>query len=267
MQGLEAQLAQGRPEDLQGPGRETPEVDRRGDGGQPRLGAQHVRHCGQQPGILGRHPAAVLHQGAQGGRGGIGALLEHPDHLRDRPDSHDRLGGERKGQGHRPDQLTFQVYRAAAHAGHGPGLGERSAGKVSQDDRLSRTDVLQDTQDLDLELLDSFAAEHGAARAAHAGADLVQREQVRRGGQGGRQCERKEQAIHSDTILARWAKPAKIRAVVAVRTFVQGEVKAALGLVEFLDLGPGGGRVQGDLYGAVGTEEVEVSVVDGDRYG
>ena len=90
------------------------------------------------------------------------------------------------------DQLPVDVDGAAAHPGDHTRVGQRAAFEACKDQVAPGTDhVLEHADDADCELVDAVALEHGPAGADHPRADLVDREQCRRGAQA-RQAERRE---------------------------------------------------------------------------
>ena len=115
--------------------------------------------------------------------------LRSADHVLDGTDAGDRIFGERKRQGHGTDEFSIDIDGAAAHSLHDPGVLEGSAGEAGEDDGLLGSDIVEDSQDLDLELIDAISNKNGPAGAVHAGLDVLQREKGSLGGQGSGQRE------------------------------------------------------------------------------
>ena len=101
-----------------------------------------------------------------------------------------------------PTSLPSMVDRAAAHALHDAGMFQGTAGEARQDQRFLGTDVIQNSDDLDLELFDLVAGKHRSADAAHAGADVLQRKERRlRGKSGGEREGRRDHEARHVTIV------------------------------------------------------------------
>ena len=82
----------------------------------------------------------------------------------------EKLNAER----HRAHQASININRAAAHALHDAGFGQRPARKPRQDDGLAGPHVFEHTQDLHLEFFDFIALEDSFADGVLAGADIAQ---------------------------------------------------------------------------------------------
>ncbi len=100
------------------------------------------------------------------------------DHLLDRLDSGDRLFREGESQRNSAEQFAIDVDWTSAHSLHHAGFGERAAAQSGEDDALLWREVLEDTEDLDLELLDTVAFENGPADPMQSGADIFEREEL-----------------------------------------------------------------------------------------
>jgi len=98
---------------------------------------------------------------------GRAAARRRPQHVFDGPDGGNRILGERKSHGHRASQFAVEVNRAAAHAFHHPGMVQGTARKPSQNQRLLGPGAIEDTQNLNLKLLDFVPREHRAPSAVH----------------------------------------------------------------------------------------------------
>jgi hypothetical protein len=104
------------------------------------------------------------------------------DHGFDWLDASDGLLREREAEGDGAEQFTIDIDRAAAHALQNAGLGQRAAAKPGQDDGLLWTEILQDTEDFDLEVFDPVALEDSFADASKSGSDILDWEKILTGG-------------------------------------------------------------------------------------
>jgi hypothetical protein len=98
------------------------------------------------------------------------------DHLLDWLFTGDGLFRERKPERDSSQQFAVDINGTAAHALHDAGLFEGAPGELGEDDRLLWSEVFEDTEDLDLELLYPIVVEDGAPDAVLAGADVFQLE-------------------------------------------------------------------------------------------
>jgi hypothetical protein len=88
------------------------------------------------------------------------------------------LFGERKAESDGPEQFAVNIDRAAAHALENAGFGQWAAAKPGEDDSLLWAEILEHTEDFDLELFDAVALEDGPADAAEAGTHVLEWEEV-----------------------------------------------------------------------------------------
>lgn len=119
----------------------------------------------------------------------------------------DRLLREWKPERYRAEQFAVDINGAAAHALQHTGFGERAAAEARENDRLFWRDIFQDSEDLDLELLDLTALENGAANAAEAWVDFFDGEEPLGGGgagAGGKAEDCEECATEKTGIAAKW---------------------------------------------------------------
>lgn len=98
-------------------------------------------------------------------------------------DATDGLFGEREAQSNGTEQFTLDIYRTAAHTLQNAGFSQRSAAETGEDDGLFGPEILQDTEDFDLELFDPIALENGFSDAAESRADVLQWEELLTPGQ------------------------------------------------------------------------------------
>ena len=128
------------------------------------------------------------------------------DHLLDGLDAGDRLFGEGESQRHGSEQFAVDIDWTSAHSLHYARLGERTAAQFREDDALLWREVLEDTEDLDLEFLDTVAFENGPANATQARADIFEREELLSdsGSSGDQQEDRDSKNVHH--CLALWLR-------------------------------------------------------------
>ncbi len=98
-------------------------------------------------------------------------------------DATDGLFGEREAQSNGTEQFTLDIYRTATHTLQNAGFSQRSAAETGEDDGLFGPEILQDTEDFDLELFDPIALENGFSDAAESRADVLQWEELLTPGQ------------------------------------------------------------------------------------
>ncbi len=86
----------------------------------------------------------------------------------------------RKGEPerHRAQQFPADINRAAAHSLQNAGLSQRSAAQTGQYDGLLGAEILQDSEDLDLELFDLIALEDCLADSVESRMDILQGEEL-----------------------------------------------------------------------------------------
>lgn len=115
------------------------------------------------------------------------------DHLLDRLDTSNRLLGVRKTQRNRAHQFAVDVHRASAHSLHDSSSLQRPTGQSSQNDGLLWSDVLEHTEDFDLELFDAVPLEDGPADTVHSGTDIAKWEKTLCGSDPSAQYEKTKQ--------------------------------------------------------------------------
>lgn len=84
---------------------------------------------------------------------------------------------ERKAERNCTQEFAVDINRASAHTLQHSGFGERPSAEAREDDCLFWRDVFKDTEDLDLELFDAAALEHGTANAAEAWVNFFEGEE------------------------------------------------------------------------------------------
>ncbi len=128
------------------------------------------------------------------------------DHLLDGLDSGDRLLRKGEPQRDSAEQLAVDIDWTSAHSLHHARFGERAAAQLREDDALLWREVLEDTEDLDLEFLDTVAFENGPANATQARADIFEREELLSdsGSSGDQQEDRDSKNVHH--CLALWLR-------------------------------------------------------------
>lgn len=100
------------------------------------------------------------------------------DHGLDWLDAGDGLLREGESEGDSPEEFAIDVDRTAAHSLQNPGFGEWTAAQPGDNDGLPWSEILQDSEDLDLELIDPIALENGFSDAAESRADILDWEEV-----------------------------------------------------------------------------------------
>ena len=104
------------------------------------------------------------------------------DHGFDWLDASDGLLRERETESDGTEQFTVDIDRAAAHTLENARFGQRTAAKPGQDDGLLWAEILEDTEDLDLEIFDAVALEDSFANASKSGSDILDWEKILTGG-------------------------------------------------------------------------------------
>lgn len=121
------------------------------------------------------------------------------NHVLDGPDPGNRLFRERKSERYGAEQFTVDIHGTAAHALQYTGFGERAATQARENDRLFWIDILQDSEDLDLELIDMASLEDGAANAAEAWVNFFEGEEPLPGCRDrGSECQAEHREEHSE---------------------------------------------------------------------
>ena len=97
------------------------------------------------------------------------------EHGFDRLDAGDRFLGERKTEGDRAQQLSIDIHRAAAHALQNSGFGKGAAAEAGDHDALLGAEILEDTEDFDLELFNAISLKDSPAYSSQSRVDILQR--------------------------------------------------------------------------------------------
>jgi len=97
-------------------------------------------------------------------------------------DASDGLLREREAESDSPEQFTAYINRAATHTLQNSRLGQRATAQPGQDDGLPWAEILEDSEDLDLEFLDPIPQENGLANASQSRVDILNWEEVLTGG-------------------------------------------------------------------------------------
>ena len=100
------------------------------------------------------------------------------DHGLDWLDASDGLLGEGEAESDSAEQFSIDINRAAAHTLQNAGFSERATAQAGEDDGLPWAEILEDTEDLDLEVFDSITLEDGFADSSKAGADILDWEEI-----------------------------------------------------------------------------------------
>ena len=110
---------------------------------------------------------------------GQASLSNTGNHFADRTNPGQGLGRERIHEGHRTGQAPVNVDRATAHAGHHSGLADWAAVESAKNHGcLWAREILQHTQNLDVELLDPSTGKDRPADAPLTGTNLLYRKEV-----------------------------------------------------------------------------------------
>ena len=120
-------------------------------------------------------------------RSGKGGIREHGFNGLD---AGDRFFGKWEPESDGAEQFTANIDRAAAHPLQNTGFGQWTPAEPGQNDGLLWTQILEHTEDFDLELFDAVTLEDGPAYAAETGAHILEWEEVLRARQGA--CERQQ---------------------------------------------------------------------------
>jgi hypothetical protein len=118
----------------------------------------------------------------------------------------DSFLGVRETERDRARETAVDVHGRSAHALHDSGVGERSTAEPRQNDGLLRPDVIEHTEHFDLKLFDARSREDGFPDAVLAGANVLQRKNIRRaqkcrGERGGRGKQEEDTAEYHNLIL------------------------------------------------------------------
>jgi hypothetical protein len=105
------------------------------------------------------------------------------DHGLDWLDASDGFLREGETEGDSAEQFTVDIDRATAHALQNAGFCQRTAAQAGEDDGLPWTEILEDSEDLDLEVFNSITLEDRFADAAKSGADILDWEKILTGGE------------------------------------------------------------------------------------
>ncbi len=120
-----------------------------------------------------RRPLGDRGSGDVTGSGRRPARREDRSHRLDRGHAGDRPLREAPAGSDRPGELPVQVDRAPAHAGDDARLCKVEPRKGDEDDRTGHGRVPDDTEDLDVEPLDSVTPDDGQPVTLHAGPDFL----------------------------------------------------------------------------------------------
>jgi hypothetical protein len=93
-------------------------------------------------------------------------------------DARDGLFGEGESEGDGTEQFPADIHRAAGHTLQDAGFGKWSATESSKDDGLPWSEILEDSEDLDLEIFDSITLEDSSADPSKARADVLDWEKI-----------------------------------------------------------------------------------------
>lgn len=93
-------------------------------------------------------------------------------------DARDGLFGEGEAEGNGSEQLAVDIHRAAAHTLENAGLSKRTTAQSGEDDGLPWSEILEDTEDLNLEVFDSITLEDSFADSSKSGADVLDWEKI-----------------------------------------------------------------------------------------
>jgi hypothetical protein len=88
-------------------------------------------------------------------------------------DAADGLLGEREADRHSAQQFTADIHRAATHTLQNAGFSQRAAAQSGEDEGLLWPEILQDSEDLDLELLNPIPLEDGFSDSAESRSDIL----------------------------------------------------------------------------------------------
>src|SRR5690242_1083920 len=113
----------------------------------------------------------------------VAAEIGIGDHLLDGLNAGNRLLRKRKAESDGSQQLAVNVDRATAHTLQHAGLLQRTSAKLRQDDCLLWADVLNYTEDFNLEFFDAVSFEDCAANTVKSRANIFQWKKVLGSGQ------------------------------------------------------------------------------------
>ena len=105
-------------------------------------------------------------------------LVEQFEHLLDRLDTGNRFGGVGKGKRDSAYQLAVDINGASAHSSDDPRARKRTAGKPGQNHVLLGREVLEHTENFDIELLDLRSLKDRLPEAFHARTQFVHRHKL-----------------------------------------------------------------------------------------
>ena len=108
----------------------------------------------------------------------VAAEIGVSHHLLDGLNPGDRLLGKRKAQRDGAYQFSVNVNRAATHALQNTCLVQRPPAQLCQDNCLLWPDILDYSEDFDLEFFDSVAFENCASDTVQSGANILQRQKI-----------------------------------------------------------------------------------------
>ena len=125
------------------------------------------------------------------------------EHCLDGLDTGNRFFGKGKTESDGAEQFAPDIDWATAHALHNAGMLEGSAGEAGEDEGFFGTDVIEDAEYFDLEILDFGGIEDGTPGSAHTWFDVLERQErslARKGG-GQRKGRRNYVAKHNPIVL------------------------------------------------------------------
>jgi hypothetical protein len=105
-------------------------------------------------------------------KGGVG------EHTFDWLNAGDGLFSEGEAERDGAEQFTIDINWAATHTLQNAGFSQRTAAKAGKDDGLPWTEIMQDTEDLDLEVFNAVSLEDGFADAMQPRLDVPEWEEL-----------------------------------------------------------------------------------------
>jgi hypothetical protein len=100
------------------------------------------------------------------------------DHLLDRLDTRDRLLGKGKTERNRASQPPVDINWTSTHPLQNTDPFQRTATESGEDDGLLWSDVLEHTEDFDLELFDAVPLKDSPSDSVHTGVNIAEGEEV-----------------------------------------------------------------------------------------
>jgi hypothetical protein len=105
-----------------------------------------------------------------------------PNHGLDRLDARDGLFGEGESESDSAEEFAVDIHRTAAHTLQNAGLSQSSAAQAGQDDGLPWSEILEDSEDLDLEIFDAISFEDRFSDSSQSRTDIADWEEILMGG-------------------------------------------------------------------------------------